>query len=122
MNMFKAQAQIGESGSNLHAAVHLSNEGLPQQKSVRQYTEQDIIELFNGDQTKIFQLVADCLNLDIALNLPLKIEIKLMELDAQDAEQIKQMERDQLCEETACYDRDPFGLKRACGWFGIGNG
>ena len=84
------------------------------------YIEQDIIELFNGDQTKIFQVVADALNLDMPLNLILKIEIQLMEQDKEDAELLKALECEKLCEEVERYDRDPFGLKRACGWLFLG--
>lgn len=85
--------------------------------AIRTYTEQDIIELFNGDQTHIFKVIAEAINDRVDVAETIKNEIMLMERSIEDAELIKQLERDRLHEEVEAYDRDPFGLKRAFGWW-----
>jgi len=56
------------------------------------YNAQEIIELFNGDQHHVYQLLADALNSGADVGAIVKREIRLMEASAEDAAELLHIE------------------------------
>ena len=57
--------------------------------ATREYTAQDVIELFNGDQPHVDQLIADALNSNADVSAVIKQQIRFMDLAVEDAAELE---------------------------------